>query len=464
MKIMAALEMTSGSISLIASVLMVCCILRSRKKLSTTLQRLLMALCISDIVSSLVISLSSILSPAETDIWLASGTFATCSVQGFFKTFGIIATPMYNCAICINYMLIIKYNMSDEYIKKRAEPFFIVVPFIWASALGANMWITKSFNPHYASCFIIDYPFNCSNDPDINCLRGEEAWSSPFYRITSLVSLLVVPVTIFTSLVLIHRAVLRQEQRSNRFGRGSLNLHTASVISTASPHTTSTRPSSYLSRQSLTQLVAYSVAWLVPNMWVVSILYYRLAHGRDPPISLRMCFHFFNPIQGLFNLIAFIVPRLVRTRKLNPEYSIKEALWKVLNLRQSIDEEENVTRTRRGSAVRRRSSLLQPSLLTPPRGLYAVDETTHVTPANLLENKSPDTPRTFIHSMQDFCGNVSSSSTGKEESSGLNERNEKRQEHLQKSTIFQELCFNNENLELVDDNEDEKIPRRSDSK
>ena len=364
---MAVLEMISGLISLFASVLMVCSILLSRKKLSTTFHRLLTALCISDIVSSLAVSFSSFLSPTETGIWLASGTFATCSIQGFFKIFGIIAAPMYNCAVCIFYLLVIKFNKSDEYIKKKFEPFLLLVPFLWASALGANLWITKAFNPHYASCYVLDYPFSCSNDPQVDCVRGEDAWSSPFYILTSLVSISVVPVTIVTTLTLIHRTILKQEQRMSRFGRGSLNLHTHSVVSSSPGVRSPSNVSPSLSKESLTQLVAYCCAWLIPNIWLVIFLFDRLVHDRNPPIWLRMCFHFFYPIQGLFNLIAFIVPRFRRTRKSHTNYSIKEALWVVLNLSPaSEDEEDTVAMPPRGNALRRQSS----SLLNSSSGIH----------------------------------------------------------------------------------------------
>ena len=81
------IQTVSSMVAWIASIAIIWIIFRSHEKLSTTLHRLLLGLCIADILSSLVQSFSTLPSPDTYDedgIWNAKGSNAQCNTQGFF--------------------------------------------------------------------------------------------------------------------------------------------------------------------------------------------------------------------------------------------------------------------------------------------------------------------------------------------------------------------------------------------
>ena len=112
----------SGSISLIASILLAIHILRSHHGLSTTYHRLVFGLSCSDILSSLAYALSSLVVPKEMGylVPFAYGNLEACDVQGFLIHFGLISGCLYNCCICFYYLAIITFNKKGD--KKFTTP------------------------------------------------------------------------------------------------------------------------------------------------------------------------------------------------------------------------------------------------------------------------------------------------------------------------------------------------------
>jgi hypothetical protein len=98
-------NMVTGSISFIASTLLVTHILRSYECLSSTYHRLIFGLSAADItmISSFCMALSSsTIIPKEMSylVPFASGTIATLDAQGFLMYFAIGVSVHYNCCIC----------------------------------------------------------------------------------------------------------------------------------------------------------------------------------------------------------------------------------------------------------------------------------------------------------------------------------------------------------------------------
>ena len=120
----AILRHVAGSISLIASsIILVWNVLRSHIGLSSTFNRLLLGLCVADIMSSCAFTFSTVMIPKEVDYlyWNARGNMLTCNLQGFLSVMGSSAS-LYNCSICLYYLAIVKYNKSDNFIRKKIEP------------------------------------------------------------------------------------------------------------------------------------------------------------------------------------------------------------------------------------------------------------------------------------------------------------------------------------------------------
>jgi hypothetical protein len=97
--------MISGSISFIASMLLVIHILRSHECLSSTYHRLIFGLSAGDIISSFCYAITSTMVPKELNYFLpiASGNIATCDAQGFLLFFAAGVSLGYNFSVCFYY-------------------------------------------------------------------------------------------------------------------------------------------------------------------------------------------------------------------------------------------------------------------------------------------------------------------------------------------------------------------------
>ena len=140
-----AFSITTGTLSLIGSCLLICTILRSKKKLSLPYRRIIFGTSVYDVFQSLGMSTSIFLSPKEIEPQLefAIGTTKTCDIQGFFTTIGAIGVPIYLCSLSVYYFCIIQLNMRDHTFKK-IEPILHVAPTVYSLIVGAF-----AFSKHY---------------------------------------------------------------------------------------------------------------------------------------------------------------------------------------------------------------------------------------------------------------------------------------------------------------------------
>eukprot|EP00956_Cyclotella_meneghiniana_P022223 scaffold41709_cov26-Cyclotella_meneghiniana.AAC.1 len=140
------------STSAIVSVISSCCLIRmimtSKDCLSTTYHRLLLGMSIGDILCSLPSATFASMSPTDVSymVWSARGNQATCSIYGFVVILGMDLTLYYSCSLNIYYLILIKYNKSGAYIRKKVEPFLHGIPIslglIW-SIIGL---VDKNYN------------------------------------------------------------------------------------------------------------------------------------------------------------------------------------------------------------------------------------------------------------------------------------------------------------------------------
>lgn len=85
-------------------------VLRSKRKRRLVYHRILVCISSIDLVIGISMFLSTWPIPKGTvGIYGALGTTATCTAQGFFLQFAIMA-PLYNAALSLYYLLMIRYN------------------------------------------------------------------------------------------------------------------------------------------------------------------------------------------------------------------------------------------------------------------------------------------------------------------------------------------------------------------
>ena len=202
----------------------------------TALHQLLLGLCISDLVlSSIAMSFASILSPTDHIGWMAMGNMTLCRTQGFLQFFGHIAAPLYNCSLCVYYLIEIKYTDLINDIE-RIEIGLHAVPILTALALSVTILLLNGIHPEVTNCFAsATYPFECRFNPDVEC-EGTMMDNFAFTLLYKLLIFIFVPLTIFGSMTMIYRRVVAsQEDRMNQYRfsftrRSSTSAHRNTIV------------------------------------------------------------------------------------------------------------------------------------------------------------------------------------------------------------------------------------------
>jgi hypothetical protein len=364
---------TSGSISFIASMLLIIHILRSHECLSTTYHRLIFGLSVADIISSFCYILSSTMIPKEMGylVPFASGNVATCDAQGFLVHFALLVSVGYNCSVCFYYLAIITYNKKYDYIKKKLEPWFhgvsIFIPLVSSIVLLA----TNAFNGKPGGvCYMMPHdPPHCVGYGEgyipegysIPCGRGGpydgNAKLRTFMMYGGFLWLLVIaPVIILVTMVRMFRSVAKIEKRMKKYGVGSLRLRATLTAQTANnlesrdftlklkkmgkslfaiccfrcppragddrdPEglTRSTKSNSMNSKKRavLYMAVGYAVAWLLVFCPFFVLVVSMIVSPNNVADSLNIFISAVSPLQGFFNFAVFMASKVRNVRTMS---------------------------------------------------------------------------------------------------------------------------------------------------
>jgi len=286
--------------------------------------RILLSMSISDIFFSVGWFLTTWPIPYGLPFaWGAAGNTSTCAFQGFIIQIGWMATPLFNIAMAVFYLLMIKYSWTDEKLKPL-EPW--VHGCIWGVAWGtAIMCIPlQLLNSNLYVCWIDSYPYGCEGD---DCIRGKNAWiyAMAFVAFPEMFSI----AASFVLFGIIVHSVYRAEQRSQRhmfkcdsskkdlikrdtsqltFGNSSSDLHPIAPLPYApQPHEKESHKSYRRSRIAAHQAICYVGAfWItfVPDM--ISSLVYYISNGTKWFFWLDIFAYFLLPTQGFFNFCVFV--------------------------------------------------------------------------------------------------------------------------------------------------------------
>ena len=369
-KVVATIPMVIGPLSILGSTVIIFMVLRSSEKLSTTYHRILFGMCSMDIVSSSGTLLSTIPFPRETpSLWgHLYGNTTTCTIQGVMIFSGNIASNMYNCSLALFYMLTIVYGVRDEVMKKGIEPFFHVVPLVYI--VGANIFllIKKSFNPVYTKCMINSYPTGCHLKPNVPCTRGEHSvehfWIFHGWP--------VICMFFFVLLIMgkLYHAVRSQEKKMQSYpvastlpesiqrlrNRASAESSTSGQGRTPSFSSSLTRSffrktfcfpqprTQGFSRQNafarrrreaMIQCSLYVLAYFVS--YVFAIIHHSTAKrgGANPHFlyALLILTQVTVHLQGLFNFLVFVRPRVIAYSQDEPDLTMAQAFVKAVTSR-----------------------------------------------------------------------------------------------------------------------------------
>jgi len=354
-KTMSIIFSSSAIISTISSSTLIWMILRSPQRLTTTRHRILFGMAVGDIIFSLSLATYGAMLPSCLDyyVWNAQGNQATCNVSGFMTAVGVLMSPLYTCSLNIYSLAIVKYNKTDSYIQKKMEPFLHGVPIVISLAFGFALLATQGYNSHGVSCIDpVYHPPHCIGIEDgqvregfeIQCGRGRDGPSTIVFAVGFFCLFFGSPTTVGVTLGMMYRHVSRQERRMGRYGGGALN-HSApqenintttaasvdgsygitrmmrssaaslkSAFGRLSSRSTSSQNNSK-SRFVMIRARAYSTTFLLTYSWYMVIIVLGIAGVSPPPLALIYLGVIFAPLQGFWNLMIFMYPKVMKAKR-----------------------------------------------------------------------------------------------------------------------------------------------------
>ena len=364
-----------SAVSLLASIAILCIIHRSYDRLSTTINRLLFGLCVSDILSSFAQSFATLPAPKVYSdvIWNAHGSVASCEAQGFFIFVGSMAAPLYNCSMCFFYLAVLKYNKKQDFITNKIEPFLHAVPIVFSLIGAFTILGLKAFNPNMTYCFIGPDP-TCD---DIDCDRIKD--SSALFYVFSAAPYIILPCVIVFTMSAIYRLVLTQEKKLEKYGIGALRNLKKKAAAAAAAKAEENKPKekesktirNFFRRKSkkeedvavrkkrkqsrviLNTAFSYSLAFLFSYLlpMVISI---RTLLGLKSGTTLSILVRIFFPLQGVFNFLVFIYPQVVAAKRKHKNIGWFKAFLEALKSRGS----KKMSRSLKSSRIKKSTSTM----------------------------------------------------------------------------------------------------------
>lgn len=357
-KTYASIQISSSLISLISSIAIISIIWRSFKKLYVPFHRLLFGLSIADILSSTAQIFVTL--PAANYygiIWNAMGNRNTCRVQGFFIFWGSIAAPLYNCSICIYYLIMVTYKRSrnaDAYIEGKIEFFFHAVP-VFVPLIGAIVILSlDAFHPNLTYCFIEADPLSTNLEE----FEISDRNAKVLFAVFSAGPYIVLPTVISVTMAIMYRAVvalekrhqqrspdldgvlaLRQKLKRNETGEEpnadapitgqegnneesaftrlrNLIMDKVSFCRSTDEGRRKIRSNSAerQKRAIANKALSFSLAFLVTYLFPI-IISIRTLCGINSGNGLSILARIFFPLQGFFNFVVFIFPEVLVAKK-----------------------------------------------------------------------------------------------------------------------------------------------------
>jgi len=379
--------MMTGSISFIASSIILTMVYRSSLKLSTIYRRLICGISVFDLIQSLASLTSSLPMPAGYPVWGAIGNDVTCGIQGFISVIGILGSVFYSLSLSIYFLCVTKFSMSEKQIKEKIEPFLHIFPIAYAFCGGIFIYVTHNYGPSGEQCWIAPEPVNCNLDPDVECTsKGDPNVIISVFAAVPVFFCFCASIVI---MVLIWRAHHAQTMRNQAYRTGwrqgtnqgahaqSQNDTSSSLLRRISTWSLSllsfnkadqqqhqaqqgaldaylsSRPPSAAMRRSKeirNRALAFTIGYFLTYVFSATYRIWEM-NGSTAPFVITLLGRIFIPLQGLFNILIYTYPHVTSYRCNHPEHSWFRSFREVIK---SGGDSDRITGIRRGRNIRKR--------------------------------------------------------------------------------------------------------------
>ena len=288
-------------------------IVKDAARRKSTKNRIIFLMSSCDFLNALVhATIGPAMVPKGIGVPGAVGSQLTCEVQGFVANITGMASGSYNCSLALCHLLMVRYEYSDERLRKL-EPYFLYLPIIYSLVVAISGLPFGIYNYYGTySCFMCASPLYCDKpESPIECDRGE-LYIYWLYLIGVVVC--IQACAIIFCMVKMYTAVLQREQSGDRFrlfaSRSSFNVPRPNVERNRT-----------LSNTIGIQGLWYSGAFLftfVPPM--IFVLWWQNYWAN---LIGLFTFH----LMGFTNAVIYVRPRFLKFRRDFPSLDIGLSLW-----------------------------------------------------------------------------------------------------------------------------------------
>jgi hypothetical protein len=352
--------MLTGSISAFSSAALIISIFRSTLKLSTIYRRIIFGISVTDLIQSCSHIFAAFVLPKESGMWAAIGNTTSCEIRGFVSTIASCMAFLYSISLSLYFLLVVKYNESETRIKRKFEPFFHAVPILYSLVVSVYILATRNFNRIGPTCWIAPRPYNCKDDPNVECKSFGNT------KILVLISnafpaILAFFANCFILGVICYTVQEHHSANLQMYNRQSLALPISSPqqepdqISPLAARLS--RPSKAMvqrMKQIYHRAAAYITGFLITYIFAFIAMVWTICTVHYPPFAVIFLARSLFTLQGFFNILIYTHPHVISYRRNHSEYLWIRALFDVVKSGGDSDEIRILRGDRRGSSLRKK--------------------------------------------------------------------------------------------------------------
>lgn len=286
--------------STFGSTMIISQIVRNRPNRTQMQQQIVLGLSIVDVCVSVTWLFNNFFQPEWSPLYYPLGNQGSCSTQGFFVQF-MIAGVLYNATLSLYYLAVIKYNYSERKLKKWKRHVH-VIPLSFGLATAVTGLALKLYNPANWDCYIAPPPPEPVCTYYNICDRGQNAYIYQWAFFFGPLWAAIVLVNICMAMVIAY--VEGQERKMASWTKGARQGRNQGK--------TRNEKLRCLYTQSLLYVGAFLATFTFPTIARIT----QLA-TKDAPSWLIVLSGCTVPIAGLFNSLAYFVPRYRKEKALS---------------------------------------------------------------------------------------------------------------------------------------------------
>ena len=309
--------------------------------MSRTYSRLLLVMSLFDLSTSIAQALGTWPMPVESGVVYAVGNEMTCNAQGFFTQLGVGA-PMMNCSLTFYYLMVIGFPLISEARVLQIEWFLFGIPLTVAFSTAIMGLPLTLYNPSGLWCWISAVPGSCGNDRagDGDCIRGDYAWIYRWAVYYAPVWFCVLTITFNMAIVTYlvwsmewkdkkdkAEEVGTRKSITNSSGESDPEEHAKGEEEEEEGESVIPKPpaeqqdeshvASEVFWQAFYYVLAFYITWIAPT-----VLRMLQTIEKPVPYYVIMLMGILLPMQGFFNFLVYIRPRIVSYQRSNPGQSV----------------------------------------------------------------------------------------------------------------------------------------------